>query len=106
MRFKATLDHLSDVTKLQKEHGEVQSEVLLADVLEDVRLDLLPLLTQTGAEVEVTIDCTLRVAFSIKNLRLVVYNLLSNAVKFGHPNRLPRAHQLPAGGCLHCLGGA
>ncbi len=88
-RFKTTLDHLSNVVKLQKEHDEALTELPLANVVEDVRLDLLPLLTQTGATLEVAIDCESRVAFSAKNLRSVVYNLLSNAVKYHQPDRPP-----------------
>ena len=61
----------------------------LAAIIEDVRLDLLPLIQQTGAQLDVDVnDCAI-IAFSLKNLRSVVYNLLSNALKYRHPDRPP-----------------
>jgi signal transduction histidine kinase len=89
MRFKRTINHLSDVVKLQKEHEQLPSDVLLAPVVEDVRLDLLPLALQIGAQLEVDVDPALSVSFSAKNLRSVIYNLVSNALKYCHPTRKP-----------------
>jgi signal transduction histidine kinase len=87
-RFKRTIDHLTDVSKLQAEFSHSVEAVRLADVIEDVRLDLLPEFTQAGAQLEVAVgDCQPHV-FSPKNLRSIVYNLLSNALKYRHPNRL------------------
>ncbi|MBX0293090.1 PAS domain-containing protein [Hymenobacter sp. HSC-4F20] len=88
-RFQRTLEHLSDVTKLQKEHASPVTEVELQAVVEDVRQDLLPLLEEAQAQVEVDVaDCP-HVSFSVKNLRSVVYNLLTNALKYRHPDRVP-----------------
>ena len=39
-RFKQTIDHLTDVSKLQKEHGQPTEPVDLAAVVRDVCLDL------------------------------------------------------------------
>ncbi|QIL75080.1 PAS domain-containing protein [Hymenobacter sp. HDW8] len=94
-RFKSTINHLTDVSKLQKEHGQAASQVMLAEVVEDVRLDLAPLLQESGAQLKVDVMSCPAVAFSEKNLRSVVYNLLSNALKYRHPNR-------PAQVSLHC----
>jgi signal transduction histidine kinase len=95
-RFKRTIDHLTDVSKLQREHGRSAEQVPLAAVVHDVLLDLEPLVHSVGAQLEVEVaDCP-PVTFSEKNLRSVVYNLLSNAVKYRAPERLPlvrvRAH--------------
>ncbi|MFD1871098.1 PAS domain S-box protein [Hymenobacter bucti] len=89
-RFQRTIDHLSDITKLQKEHDQPITEVLLPPVVEDICQDLLPLLKATGAQVEVDFAAYPRVLFSPKNLRSLLYNLLSNAVKYRHPARPPR----------------
>jgi PAS domain S-box-containing protein len=89
-RFQRTLDHLSDVTKLQKEHGQPLAEVALATVVDEVRLDLQPLLLASGAQLEINLLACPQVAFSPKNLRSVVYNLLSNALKYRDPARLLR----------------
>jgi PAS domain S-box-containing protein len=86
-RFKRTIDHLTDVSKLQREHGPSTEQVPLAAVVHDVLLDLEPLISSVGAQLEVEVaDCP-PVTFSEKNLRSVVYNLLSNAVKYRAPER-------------------
>jgi signal transduction histidine kinase len=69
--------------------------LVLAEVVEEVRQDLLPQLTEAGAQLDVAVaDCRPRV-FSEKNLRSIVYNLLSNALKYRHPGRPPHI-------CLTC----
>ena len=98
-RFKRTIDHLTEVSKLQQAHAPDRAAVDLAAVVEDVRLDLAPLLRESNAELHVHLDDLPTVPFSEKNLRSVVFNLLSNAVKYRHPDRRPhvdvRAHQRP-----------
>ncbi|MBF9239340.1 PAS domain-containing protein [Hymenobacter sp. BT683] len=89
-RFTRTIEHLTDVSKLQKEHGQPSATVPLAAVIEDVRLDLAPLLKQTGGLLDVDVRATPLVTFSEKNLRSVVYNLLSNAFKYQAPERPAR----------------
>ena len=98
-RFKRTIEHLTDVSKLQKEHMPATALVDLAAVVEDVRQDLQPLLKASGTKLVVHVDSLPPVQFSEKNLRSIVYNLLSNAVKYHSPDRLPhvdvRAHVRP-----------
>ena len=89
-RFKRTIDHLTDVSKLQKEHGRPTQAVNLAAVIRDVQLDLEPLIRATGAQLEIDVAAVPTVSFSEKNLRSVVFNLLSNALKYHAPDRLPR----------------
>lgn len=91
-RFTRTIEHLTDVSKLQKEHDQPSTPVALAAVIEDVRLDLTPLLQQTRGRLLVDVRATPAVLFSEKNLRSVVYNLLSNALKYHHPDRAPEVH--------------
>ncbi|UOQ71345.1 sensor histidine kinase [Hymenobacter cellulosilyticus] len=64
-------------------------------MVNDVRLDLEPLVRATGAELVVDVANCPPILFPEKNLRSVVYNLLSNALKYHSPNRLPRVE-------LHC----
>jgi PAS domain S-box-containing protein len=89
-RFKRTLDYLSDVIKLQREHDQPATYVELAPVVEDVRQDLLPLIAKTGAQLAVDVTQCPNVPFSAKYLRSVVHNLVSNALKYRHPDRRPR----------------
>jgi signal transduction histidine kinase len=88
-RFRRTITHLTDLSRLQKEHNPDADTVALAPVVEAVRLDLMPLLTHTQGQLTVTIPDGLTVTFAEKNLRSVVYNLLSNAFKYHYPNRVP-----------------
>ena len=89
-RFQRTIDHLTDVSKLQKEHGHPTEAVNLAAVIRDVQLDLAPLVRATGAQLEIDVTAVPTVSFSEKNLRSVVFNLLSNALKYHAPDRPPR----------------
>jgi PAS domain S-box-containing protein len=91
-RFTRTISHLTDVTKLQTEFAQPAEILVLADVVEDVRQDLLPQLTAAGTQFTVAVDdCRPRV-FSEKNLRSILYNLLSNALKYRHAGRQPQIH--------------
>ncbi len=89
-RFRRTIGHLTDVSRLQAEFGQPAVSVRLADVVEDVRQDLLSQFTQAHAQLEVSVDEIWPRVFSAKNLHSVVYNLLSNALKYRHPDRPPR----------------
>jgi len=87
-RFQCTLAHLSDITRLQKEHNQPAGPADLGAVIEDVRLDLQALLEQTGAQLEIDLR-TGTIPFLAKNLRSILYNLLSNALKYRAPDRAP-----------------
>jgi signal transduction histidine kinase len=99
-RFKRTIEHLTNVSKLQKEHGRPSEAVDLAAVIQDVRLDLEPLIQSSAAQFEINVAAAPTVLFSEKNLRSVVFNLLSNALKYCCPDRVPHVRLLarPEGG--------
>jgi PAS domain S-box-containing protein len=86
-RFKRTIEHLTEVTKLQKENNQDAVMVDLAKVIREVRLDLGPQLKEAGTDLEVDIEACTGISFSEKNLRSVIYNLLSNAMKYRSPAR-------------------
>ena len=88
-RFKRTISHLTDISSLQKEHGRATTQVRLAEVVENVRLDMLPQLEASQAQLTIEVPSYATLTFSEKNLRSVVYNLLSNALKYCHPDRAP-----------------
>ncbi|WP_426061241.1 PAS domain-containing protein [Hymenobacter sp. B1770] len=88
-RFGRTIAHLTDISRLQHEYNQPATAVLLARVVQEVQLDLAPLITQTQARVAVTVPADATLHFSEKNLRSVVYNLLSNALMYRHPDRAP-----------------
>ncbi|GAB2468322.1 hypothetical protein GCM10011375_30370 [Hymenobacter qilianensis] len=88
-RFKRTIEHLTEVTKLQKEQVQPLELVELEPIIEDVRLDLEPLLREAEGLLEVNVANCPAVSFAEKNLRSVIYNLLSNAIKYRSPERAP-----------------
>jgi PAS domain S-box-containing protein len=88
-RFRHTLEGLTDIGSMQVEATKPREIVRLGTVVEDVRLDLLPLLTETGGQLDIDLAGNPTVSFSAKNLRSIIYNLLSNALKYHHPDRPP-----------------
>ncbi len=88
-RFRTTIDQLTDVSRMQHAQNQPAEQVLLAAVVEDVRLDLEPLLSSTHAQLTVEVAPDLTVHFAPKNLRSVVVNLLSNACKYHRPGLPP-----------------
>ena len=91
-RFKRTIEHLTDVSRLQKEYGCSTVPVGLAAVIHDVCLDLEPMIQSTEARLEIDVQAAPTVLFSEKNLRSLVFNLLSNALKYRAPTRPPHVH--------------
>ena len=89
-RFQRTIEQLSDVAKLQREHGLVVVPVPLAAVVHDVGLDLAPLVHSSGAQLTIELADAVAVRFLEKNLRSLIYNLLSNALKYRDPARPPQ----------------
>ncbi|HEX8426155.1 ATP-binding protein [Hymenobacter sp.] len=88
-RFKRTIEHLTTITKLQKETDQPTASVDLVRLIEEVRLDLLPHINEAGAYVQVDVQELPMLSFTEKNLRSIIYNLLSNAVKYRAPERPP-----------------
>ena len=87
-RFKKTITSLTDVVKLQQESGAATTVVSLQDIVQEVRLDLEPMLKMTGGSLVVNISSCHIIRFAEKNMRSVVHNLLSNAIKYHSPDRL------------------
>ncbi|SFQ67392.1 sensor histidine kinase [Hymenobacter arizonensis] len=86
-RFTHTISLLTDITKLQKEYNQFATPVVLSQVIDEVRLDLAPLLQEVGGHLHVNVAATPTITFAEKNLRSVVYNLVSNAFKYHNPER-------------------
>jgi PAS domain S-box-containing protein len=91
-RFRRTITHLTDVSRLQAEFAQPAEPLSLAAIIEDVRQDLHFQFLETGAVLDVAVAGTQPRVFSPKNLRSLMYNLLSNALKYRHPERAPLVH--------------
>jgi PAS domain S-box-containing protein len=88
-RFKRTIDHLTEITKLQKENTPESEVVNLASVIAEVELDLAPMVRTEQAQIMVDVTSCPTIRFSEKNLRSIIYNLISNAIKYRAPDRPP-----------------
>jgi PAS domain S-box-containing protein len=88
-RFQQTVAHLTDVTRLQHSGDLAAEAVAVPQILEDVRLDLLPLLESTQAQLHVAVEDCPRVRLAAKNMRSILFNLLSNALKYRALDRVP-----------------
>jgi signal transduction histidine kinase len=94
-RFQGTIGQLTDISRLQLAHSGPAELVVLAPVVENVRLDLAPSLAAAQTQLTIEVPAELVVSFSPSNLRSIVYNLLSNAIKYRAPDR-PAQVQLRA----------
>ncbi|MDF7815850.1 PAS domain-containing protein, partial [Hymenobacter sp. YC55] len=88
-RFQQTVGHLTDVARLQHAADSEAHEVDVPRLLEDVRLDVLPLLESTQAQLHTQVARCPRVRLPAKNMRSILFNLLSNALKYRAPDRPP-----------------
>ncbi|WP_426492151.1 PAS domain-containing sensor histidine kinase [Hymenobacter sp. 102] len=88
-RFRQTVGHLTDVSRLQYGQTQPAEAIVLATIIEDVRQDLAPLLESTGGRLELALRECPTVYFPTKDLRSILYNLLSNALKYHSPERPP-----------------
>lgn len=89
-RFQQTVGHLTDISHLQYGQRDSLEAPDIARIVEDVRLDILPLVESTHADVTVALEDTPKVNFSAKHMRSVFFNLLSNAIKYRAPGRYPQ----------------
>jgi len=98
-RFQLTITQLTDISKLQLAHAGAAEPVQLAQLVEDVRLDVASQLKRAATRLTIEVTPKLLVRFSPSNLRSVIYNLLSNAIKYRSPARPSqvwvRAEQTP-----------
>jgi PAS domain S-box-containing protein len=88
-RFKATIADLTEVARIGKASAEDVASIGMGAVLDEVRQDLAPQIEETGATLEVSLDCP-PLHFSRKDLKSIFYNLLGNAIKYHSPDRPPR----------------
>ncbi len=88
-RFKRTIVNLTEVVKLQKDNEHLVAPLTLSEVINDVMLDLQPMIESSGATIDINLGVCPPIHFSDKNLRSVVYNILSNALKYRSPKRVP-----------------
>ncbi|RSK48768.1 sensor histidine kinase [Hymenobacter rigui] len=88
-RFQATIGHITDIVH-QQNSNQGRQLLDLAALVEDVRLDLAPLLAEAQAELLVDVTSCPTLHSSPKDVRSIVFNLLSNALKYRSASRPAR----------------
>jgi PAS domain S-box-containing protein len=86
-RFKETIKDLTDIAKVQSDGEEDLSELSFKEMLEDVKLNIQPLIDESDARFSEDFSQAPGIYFSKKNLRSILYNLVSNAIKYRSPDR-------------------
>lgn len=101
-RFKKTIKELTDIAHLQK---EVQKTSLtnLYEVIEEVQMDLQPLISESKAQIEINVSDCFYVGLSYKNVKSIIFNLLSNAIKYHSPERIPNVRISCQQDCEFCV---
>ncbi len=89
IRFKETINDLTDVARIGKQLDQESESVDLLEVVEATLLDLQQPVDESGAQIESRLEACPSIVFPRKNLKSIVYNLLSNAIKYRDPNRTP-----------------
>lgn len=88
MKFKNTLNDLTEISKIQKENSDDVQIVNFNFILEEVKNDIKSIITKSKATIYQNLDVN-EIQFSGKNMRSILYNLISNAIKYCSPDRLP-----------------
>jgi signal transduction histidine kinase len=91
-RFKETIKDLTEVAKVQSSAEEDQATLELADMLEEVKINIHTQIEEAQATITSDFSEAPTVNFSKKNLRSILYNLLSNAIKYRSPERPVHVH--------------
>ncbi|HEY8399959.1 MAG TPA: CHASE domain-containing protein [Cytophagaceae bacterium] len=88
-RFKATIQDLTDITKIQKENPGGEELIDLNEVTERVKEDIRTMVEESEAQIHLETAGAFKMKFSKVNFTSVIYNLVSNAIKYRHPDRKP-----------------
>ena len=88
LRFQTTIKELTEVSKAQRNIEDDVQKLDLRDMLEEVKLNLRPLIEESAAMVEVQLT-EAQISFSRVNMKSILQNLISNAIKYRSEKRLP-----------------
>jgi PAS domain S-box-containing protein len=89
VRFKATIQDLSEIVKIQKTFNEEATIVNFEEIIDDVKESIGEMIIQTQATIRIDLEKVSQIVISKNNLKSIVYNLLSNAIKYRSLERNP-----------------
>ncbi|QHL88586.1 PAS domain-containing protein [Nibribacter ruber] len=88
-QIQGTIHDLAEIVKVQKNIDAQQEEVVLDDLVNEVKLSIQDLLHRNDAHITTQFVAAPSLNFSRVNLKSILYNLVSNAVKYRSPLRTP-----------------
>jgi signal transduction histidine kinase len=88
-RFKETIGGLTEVIKAEKEALGQEEILSIHEITNEVQSDLYISIAESEANISVDIDESIKIKFTKKYLKSIIYNLLSNAIKYRAPDRKP-----------------
>ncbi|QHT65442.1 PAS domain-containing sensor histidine kinase [Rhodocytophaga rosea] len=89
LRFKATIQDLAEIVKIQKTFKEDAAIVSIEEIIADVKESIGEMLIQTNAKIILDVARVPQLHISRNNLKSIMYNLISNAVKYRSKERVP-----------------
>lgn len=87
-KMQTIIRELTDVGKQKHRYGADLELLSFENILEDVRLTLSGIISESGAVIKSEINIS-EILYSRRKLRSIIYNLVNNAIKFKSPERKP-----------------
>lgn len=84
-RFQETIKGLTEISKTQKNVNEDVEEIMFDKIIEEISLEISPMIEASGVSIRVSTDRCQKIVFSKYNLRSIFYNLITNAIKYRNP---------------------
>jgi len=89
VKFQGTIKDLTEINISQKNIDEDRVPLKLDELIEDVKISIINLITNSNTLIQVnTYQCPV-INFSKKHTKSIIYNLISNAIKYKSPDRDP-----------------
>lgn len=89
-RFNATIKDLTQISKIQKDLEEENSEtILFSETLDSLLPDMAGLIAEKNSKICTHFEVD-EIIFAKKNLRSILYNLIVNSLKYSSDERLPQ----------------
>ncbi|MFN3404172.1 MAG: PAS domain S-box protein [Cytophagaceae bacterium] len=89
LKFKRTIQDLSEITKIQVDVQHNQTEVDLYELLEEIKFSINAMISSNNTHLINDFSCCGSIRFSRVNLKSILYNLITNAIKYRSPERNP-----------------
>ncbi|MBO9703338.1 MAG: PAS domain S-box protein [Sporocytophaga sp.] len=87
-KFKHTILDLTEISRAQKSLEEANEEIDISEIIDETQFLLKDLIKSSNAIIKSKLKI-LKLQFSKRNFRSIIYNLLSNALKYQSPKRMP-----------------